>query len=223
MRLTPARSPMDGLCLACRSSDAVQKVFIFPSWSQPPLPLNRMFAAGARERQWPKCELTQSLLADQRRELIQPLLSEHRRYPCFNVGTRELRRLFLSEHRRFRRCNDGYRGKCALGWSGNDGKREQRALAGLSVAAQSHDDLRAVSRPAVMPQCARRWCGLPPQSLVLSCTPGSQTIVLAVPSDRTAATSTGSAATPPTQQHVAGEGEFRPAPRLSRPMSQDAY
>ena len=82
----------------------------------------------------PKCELTQSLLADQRRELIQPLLSEHRRYPCFNVGTRELRRLILSEHRRFRRCNDGYRGKCALGWSGNDGKREQRALAGLSVA-----------------------------------------------------------------------------------------
>ena len=52
VRLTPARSPMDGLCLACRSSDAVQKVFIFPSWSQPPLPLNRMFAAGARKRQW---------------------------------------------------------------------------------------------------------------------------------------------------------------------------
>ena len=49
----------------------------------------------------------------------------------------------------------------------------------------SHGDLRAVSRPAVMPQCARRWCGLPPQSPVLSCTPGSQTIVLAVPSDRT--------------------------------------
>ena len=26
--------------------------------------------------------------------------------------------------------------KCALGWSRNDGKREQRALAGLSVAAR---------------------------------------------------------------------------------------
>ena len=27
--LTPARSPMGGLCMSCRSSDAVQKVFIF--------------------------------------------------------------------------------------------------------------------------------------------------------------------------------------------------
>ena len=30
VRLTPARSSVDGLCLACRSSDAVQKVFFFP-------------------------------------------------------------------------------------------------------------------------------------------------------------------------------------------------
>ena len=83
----------------------------------------------------PKYELIQ-LLSDQRRELIQPLLSEHRRYRCFGVGACDLRRLFLSEHRRLRRCNDGYRGKCALGWSRSDGKREQRALAGLSVAAR---------------------------------------------------------------------------------------
>ena len=34
-----------------------------------------------------------------------------------------------------------------------------------------------------------------------------------------AATPMGSAATPPTQQHVSSEGEFRPAPRLSKPIS----
>ena len=37
----------------------------------------------------------QLLLPDQRRELRQPLVSEHRRYRCFNVGT--------CEHRRFQR------------------------------------------------------------------------------------------------------------------------
>ena len=46
-----------------------------------------------------KCQLIQPLLSDQRRELI----SEHRRYRCFSVGTCELRRLFLSEHRLLRR------------------------------------------------------------------------------------------------------------------------
>ena len=32
---------------------------------------------------------------------------------------------------------------------------------------------------AVMPQSARRWYGLPPQSPVLSCTPGSLTVTSA--------------------------------------------
>ena len=99
--------------------------------------LNRMFAAGGRQRQW-----SRSMSSSSRSSQIsdasssKPLLSEHCRYRCFNVGTCDFRRLFLSEHRRLRRCNDGYRGKCALGWSRNDGKREQRALAGLSVAAR---------------------------------------------------------------------------------------
>ena len=75
------------------------------------------------------------LLPDQRREIIQPLASEHRRYRCFNVGTCELRRFSLTEFQRLRRCNDGCRGKCALGWSGDDGKREQLPPADLSVAA----------------------------------------------------------------------------------------
>ena len=69
----------------------------------------------ARQRQWSRsCEHIQSLLSGQRRELIQPL---------------------LSEYRWLRRCNDGKQGKCALGWSGNDAKREERALAGLPAAA----------------------------------------------------------------------------------------
>ena len=65
---------------------------------------------------------------------------------------------------------------------------------------------------------ARRWYGLPPQSPVLSSTPGSQTIisagcgpVLAVPahSDRTDGRHTLAAATPPTQQHVANPSRLR--------------
>ena len=121
----------------------------------------------------PKCERTQLLLSD------------HRRCRCFNCGTCELRRLFLSEHRRLRRCNDGYREKCALGWSGNDGKREQRARADLSAAVHVSSlgsTMTAVSGPAVMPQSARRWYGLPTHSPVLSRTPGSLTVTRAAAS-----------------------------------------
>ena len=75
----------------------------------------------------PKCELIQLLLPDQRRER-----SRHR---CFNVGTCELRRSSITEFQWLRRCHDGHGGKCALGWSGDDGKREQRAPADLSAAA----------------------------------------------------------------------------------------
>ena len=226
VRLTPVRSPMDGLWLACRSSDAVQKVSTVTAWHRSqvrvrhssfqqgrpsPSDLHQFFerefflqvsccegrpasvplsvvalaldpaaqcvhphdivfpmlshtgvaeieyfslgvpfdavvpAASTAESNvcsgWeaatvePKCGLIQPLLSDQRRELIQPVLSAHRQYRCCNVGTCELRCLFLKEHRRLRRCNAGYRGTCALGWSGNDGKRDQRALAGLSAAA----------------------------------------------------------------------------------------
>ena len=95
-----------------------------------------------------KCELIQPLLSEQRRELIQPHLSEHRWYRCFIVGTCELRRLLLSEQRRLRCCNNKYRGKCALGWSGNGGTREQRALAGLSAAAHVPSSGSTMTGPA---------------------------------------------------------------------------
>ena len=46
---------------------------------------------------------------------------------------RSQRRLLLSEHRRPRRCNGSCRGKRGLCWPGDDGRREQRALAILSA------------------------------------------------------------------------------------------
>ena len=77
-----ARSSMDRLCLACRSSDAVQKVFISP--------LSVLLGVAATVE--PKCEIIQLLLPAQRRELIRPLASEHRRYRCFSVETCKVRR-----------------------------------------------------------------------------------------------------------------------------------
>ena len=59
VRLTPARSSTDGLCVACRSSDAVQRrfslfpwVFLLMPWTQHPFSLRRTFAEGARQRRW---------------------------------------------------------------------------------------------------------------------------------------------------------------------------
>ena len=74
VRLTPARSSMDGLCLACRSSDAVQKVFIFPSvfllmpWTQPHFPLHRMFAEGVKQRQWSRSDRVPTALTKLKKE-----------------------------------------------------------------------------------------------------------------------------------------------------------
>ena len=103
-----------------------------------------------------------------KRELMQPLLSEHRWYRRFNVGTCELRRVPLSEHLPLRCCNDGYRGRRAVGWPGDDGRREQRALAALSVAAGVSRTCVRFSVLQVMPQPARRWYGLSPQSPAFS-------------------------------------------------------
>ena len=88
-------------------------------------------------------------------ELSQLPFSEHRRHRCCNARSREpertLTQLSLPEHRRHRRYYVGYRGRCAHGWPGGDGKREhwrcsemvrtpksvrQRALAADSVAAR---------------------------------------------------------------------------------------
>ena len=95
---------------ALLKSNIFPSVFLLMPWSLPPLPLNRMFAAGGRQRHWSRS--------------VSSLLSEQNCYRYFNVGICELRRLFLSEHRRLRRC-----------WSVIDGKRQQRALARLSAAA----------------------------------------------------------------------------------------
>ena len=139
-------------------------------------------------------------------------------------------------------CNDGYRGKCALGWSGNDGKREQRALADLSAAAQVSTLGSSLTGPA---------CSFPSSSdasvsasLVRAASAKSSPLMHALVADnhprsrlRTSARCPRtqrpyrrpphpgwSAATLPTQQHVdlASEGEFRSAPRLTKPTSQDA-
>ena len=95
-------------------------------WSQgrgqPFCPLHRMFAEGAREQQWSRSASLSSCCS----QISNTSSSEQLRYRCFNVGTCELRRLSHTKFQRLRRCNDGHRGKCALGWSGDDGKREQR-------------------------------------------------------------------------------------------------
>ena len=87
-----------------------------------------------------------------------------------------------------------------------------------------------------MCQSAGRWYGLPPQSPVFSRTPGSLTVTPCVRiwtsarchrTQRPYGRPPHPRGLPPhcrTQQHVdvASEGEFRPAPRLTMPTSQDA-
>ena len=57
-----------------------------------------MFADGLWQRQWSRSASSSSCSSQkQRRELLRPLVSEHRRCRCFNVGTCELRRLSLTK------------------------------------------------------------------------------------------------------------------------------
>ena len=123
---------------------------------------------------------------------------------------------------RLRRCSDGHRGKCALGWTG-----EQRASAESSDAARvsvvSSTMTCSAQSSSDAPVCASLERAAPAQASPLllawvadnrqcNSPAGRCSLSLTITTGSTAATHAGPGATSPSQQHGAS---------LSRPLLQD--